>query len=136
MFKNLGSYYLAVFKKYGVIIPAVLVVIAYAILISIEATDAITALIHNGIGGFIAIAAVAVVALAGGIVYTVLKLNSKEVGIMDLGVTVLSAIALLTIVMFCFAPGVGWFAGLKWGVSAALLITCVAFAVVRSNKIA
>ena len=135
MFKKLGNYYLSVFKKYGVVIPAVVVAVAYALLITVEATNALGALLKASKAAFIVIGVLAAAGAITGIVFSVLKLKNKAVSFIDLGLTLLAAITLLMLIMFCFATGTGWFAWLKWCVTAALLIISVVFAVLRSKNV-
>lgn len=135
MFKKLGNYYLSVFKKYGVVIPAVVVAVAYALLITVEATDALTALLRSSKVAFIVIGVLAAGGAITGVVFSVLKLKNKAVGFIDLGLTILAAVTLLMLIMFCFSGSHGWFAWMKWCVTAALLIVSVVFAVLRSKNV-
>lgn len=135
MLQKIGSFYLGVFKKYGIIIPAVLVVISFAIMLSIEATNALTALIHSSKAMFIILACVVGLALVAGTVYTVLKLKNSEIGIHDLGITAISAVALCMLVMYIFAGAGGALGICKWVITAVVLVLCVALSVLRSNHV-
>ncbi len=135
MIQKIGNYYLNVFKKYGVIIPAILVVVAFAIMISLEVTDAPSTLLENSKGLFITVLCIGVAAVIAAAVYCVLKIKNEKIGIQDLCLTVIAALALLMIVMFIFAPGKGIVAVLKWVVCALVLIASVAISALRSNHI-
>ena len=136
MLQKIGSYYLGVFKKYGVVIPAILLIVAYAIMISLEATDAIgIGLLKNNLPVFIVLACIAGLVFVGGIVYSVLKLNNKEIGIHDLGLTLVSILTVLMLVMYAFENATSLFTTLKWIITAVVTVVCVIVSVLRAKKV-
>ncbi len=135
MLKKIGNYYLAIIKKYGVIIPAILVSVAFLCLLCIDVFDGLRALPK---GAFIALAVVAVLAVVAGGVYSVLKLKVKEIAVHDLVIACLAACCIPTLIMFCFtgygslADGLGFW---KWVVTLVGLAICVALGVFRSKNL-
>ncbi len=135
MLKKIGQYYAKTFKKFGWIIPAVVVAVAYGILITLEATDAFSALIRNVAPLFWVLFAVGCAAVVAGVVFTVLKLKKAEVCIIDVCLACIAAAALLVLIMFCFAPGAGWFSAVKWSVTAAILVASLVLTYFRVQNV-
>jgi hypothetical protein len=119
MLKKIGQYYAKTFKKFGWIIPAVVVGVAFAIAITLEATNAFHALISAVAPLFWVLYSVGCAAVVAGVVFTVLKLKKAEVCIIDVCLACMAALAFLMIIMCCFS-GSGWL--LKWITAPVVLV--------------
>ena len=84
MLKKIGNYYLGIIKKFGVVIPSVIVGVLILCGILVDAFNGLSALSN---GGFIAILVIAGVLFVAGVVYSVLKLKSKAPGKVDITIT-------------------------------------------------
>ncbi|MBQ3001636.1 MAG: hypothetical protein IJD76_04115 [Bacilli bacterium] len=122
MMKKIGQYYATVFKKFGILIPVLGIAAAYVILILMERNNVFSALIHASKTWFIVLAAVGCAALVAGAVYVYLKLKAPQVNVLDLCLFAVTALALLMLVMFCFAPGAGFMGVFKWTVVAVVFV--------------
>ena len=134
--KKLGKYYGKVFGIYGLLTPLVITALLYVVLIVMERTDAFTAIYRKSAGWFLTIAIVGGVLLVAAIVFTIIKALSKEVNFVDLCLVIVTALAILLFVLFCFQPGNGsWLSILKWTGTAIILIASVALSVLRSLRV-
>ena len=74
--------------------------------------------------------------MVAAIVFTIIKALSKEVNFVDLCLVIVTALAILLFVLFCFQPGNGsWLSILKWTGTAIILIASVALSVLRSLRV-
>ena len=124
MLKKIGNYYLGIIKKFGVVIPSVIVGVLILCGILVDAFNGLTALSE---GGFIAVAIIGCVIFVAGIVYTVLKLKAKELGYHDLGLACFAVAGIVMLISFIFLGGMLW----KWLTVAIGVIVCIAVAVLR-----
>lgn len=124
MLKKIGNYYLGIIKKFGVVIPSVIVGVLILCGILVDAFNGLSALSN---GGFIAILVIAGVLFVAGVVYSVLKLKSKELGYHDLGLACLAAAGIIMLISFIFLGGAAW----KWIVALVGVIACIAVSVLR-----
>ncbi len=124
MLKKIGNYYLGIIKKFGVVIPSVIVGVLILCGILVDAFNGLSALSN---GGFIAILVIAGVLFVAGVVYSVLKLKSKELGYHDLGLACLAAAGIIMLIAFIFLGGAAW----KWIVALVGAIACIAVSVLR-----
>ena len=137
MLQKLGNYFVNVFKKYGVVIPAILLVVAFAIMISLDVTDAFTAIKRNSVALLVVIGCVVGLAFVAGAVLAFLKRENAKAGLQDLAVIVIAALTLLMMIMFIFTGGkAGSVVTIcKWAFTAFAFVVCIALAVVRSNHV-
>ncbi len=124
MLKKIGNYYLGIIKKFGVVIPSVIVGVLILCGILVDAFDGLTALSD---GGFIAVAVIGCVIFVAGIAYTVLKLKAKELGYHDLGLACFAVAGIVMLISFIFLGGMLW----KWLTVAIGVVVCIAVAVLR-----
>ena len=134
MFKKIGQYYAKTFKKFGLIIPVLAIVVTFAVAIVLEATNAFTALLGAVESLFWILFAVGCAVVVAGVVLTVLNLKKTEVGVIDLCLTCISAITFLMIIMFLFTLGGGQML-LKWIVTSVVLVGSLLLTVFRSQKV-
>ncbi len=134
MLQKIYNYYLGVIKKYGIVIPAVIVAVSFGGMIAMDVTNALSGLVRNVLPLFIVLACLAGAAFVAGVVYTVLKLNSKEIGIQDLGMACLAVIGFLMLVMFIFT-GSNLFSLLKWLGTATVMLTSLGLGIYRALKV-
>ena len=135
MLKKIGNFYSGIAKKYGVIIPALLVVVGFLCLLVVDLNDGLKAILLSSKGMFIALAVVVGCALVAGAVYTVLKIKAKEIAFRDLLLACLTAVCVPTLVMFIFTGGLVSLQLVKWVVALITLVVCLAFTAVRANNI-
>ncbi len=124
MLKKIGNYYLGIIKKFGVVIPSVIVGVLILCGILVDAFDGLTALSD---GGFVAVAIIGCAIFVAGIVYTVLKLKAKELGYHDLGLACFAVAGIVMLISFIFLGGMLW----KWLTVAIGVIVCIAVGVLR-----
>ena len=124
MLKKIGNYYLGIIKKFGVVIPSVIVGVLILCGILLDAFGALTALTD---GGFIAVAIIGCALFVAGVVYTVLKLKAKELGYHDLGLACLAVAGIVMLIAFIFLGGMLW----KWLTVVIGVIACVTLSVLR-----
>ena len=134
MLQKIGNYYLGVIKKYGIVIPVAIVVASFVAMIFLDVFNGLTALVNNMLPLFIILVCVVGLAFAAGFVYTVLKLNSKEIGIQDLGMACLAVIGFLMLIMFLFT-GSALFSLLKWLGTATVMLTSLGLGIYRALKV-
>lgn len=134
MLQKIGNYYLGVIKKYGIVIPVAIVVASFVAMIFLDVFNGLTALVNNMLPLFIILVCVVGLAFAAGVVYTVLKLNSKEIGIQDLGMACLAVIGFLMLIMFLFT-GSALFSLLKWLGTATVMLTSLGLGIYRALKV-
>ena len=135
MLKKIGNYYLSIIKKFGVVIPSVVIGAAFLCLLFIDAFDGLTALAHSVRGLYVAIAIIVPAAALGGAIYIALKIKAKELSINDLALACFSAICVLALLMFIFT---GAFVGLglwKWVLCLIALVASLALTFFRVKNI-
>ena len=136
MLQKIGNYFVNVFKKYGVVIPAILLVVAFAIMISLDATDVFTAIARKSVALLIVIGCVVGLAFVVGAVFTFLKRENSKVGIQDLAIVLVAALTILMVIMFIFTGGNGSYVTIcKWVFTLLALVVCSVLAVLRSNHV-
>ena len=135
MLQKIANYYLGILKKFGLVIPVAAVSASYVAMILCEAFNAFSGIFRNVLPLFIILACVGGAALIAGVVYVVLKLNSKEIGIQDLVMACLAVIAFLMLIMFCFTSGASWMTALKWSATSVVMLISLGFSVYRALKV-
>jgi hypothetical protein len=135
MLKKIGNYYLSIAKKYGVIVPALLVVMGFLCVLSIDVYDGLKAIILDSKGTFIALAVVAGCAFIAGAIYFVLKLKTKEIAFQDLIMACFTAICIPTLIMFIFTGGLVSLPLIKWVVTLILFVVSLALTAVRAGNV-
>lgn len=132
--KKLMKYYGNIFNTYGILTPIVIVALAFVVLLAMEKNDVFTSLINNNKGWFVVLAIVGALVLVGCAALVVLKLKEEEINVVDLGLLVVSAIAVVLLVVFCFNPGNGSALSVfKWIVAVLVLVAGVAGSCLRSQ---
>lgn len=132
--KKLMKYYGNIFNTYGILTPIVIVALAFVVLLAMEKNDVFTSLINNNKGWFVVLAIASALVLVGCVALVVLKLKEEEINVVDLGLLVISAIALVLLVVFCFNPGNGSALSIfKWILAALVLVASIAGSCLRSQ---
>lgn len=132
--KKLMKYYGNIFNTYGILTPIVIVALAFVVLLAMEKNDVFTSLINNNKGWFVVLAIASALVLVGCVALVVLKLKEEEINVVDLGLLVISAIALVLLVVFCFNPGNGSALSIfKWILAALILVASIAGSCLRSQ---
>ena len=121
MLKKIEQYYVNTFKKFGWIIPSVIVGVAFAIAITLEATNSFGALIKAAKPLFWVLFGIGSAAIVAGVVFTVLNIKKEEVNATDVGLVCMIALTFLMMIMYLFTLGVGQMA-LKWIVTPVILV--------------
>jgi hypothetical protein len=135
MINKIGNYYSAVIKKFGVIIPAILVTVAFLCLLCIDLFDGLRAILLASKGVFIAVAAIGGCALIAGVVYSLNKMKSKELALRDLLLVCFSALCIPTLIMFIFTGGLISLPLIKWVVTLILFVVSLALTAVRAGNV-
>lgn len=135
--KKFGQFYLNLFKKYGVLIPLVIVALVFVAVIFMDKNDVFSKLLDNAKGGFVALAIVGILAALVCAVLVVVKVKVSEVTVVDLCLEMVSALALVMLIMFCFMPGQSGSAVtvLKWLLTSVGLVGSLAISYVRAQAI-
>lgn len=132
--KKLLKYYGNIFNTYGILTPIVIVALAFVVLLAMEKNNVFSALINNHKGWFVVLAIVGALVFVAAAALTVLKLKEENVNIVDLGLLVVTAIALVLLVIFCFNPGNGSaFSVFKWIMGVLVLILGFAGSCLRTK---
>lgn len=136
MLKKIGQYYAKTFKKFGWIIPAVSVAVAFGIVIALDATNALSTLQASAAGPlFWVLFAVGCAAIVAGAVFTVLKLKKPEVNVIDVCLACVAALALLSIIVFCIAHTGSYMLILKWTVTPVVLVASLVLTYFRVQNV-
>ena len=135
MLQKIGSYYLGIIKKYGLVIPVAIVCASYVSMILCELFDTFSTLAKTVLPAFIVVVCVVGLAFAAGVIYTVWKLNSKKIGIQDLGAACLAVVAFLMLVMFCFTSYPSWMTAVKWSAVSVVMLTSLGLGLYRALKV-
>ena len=135
--KKFGQYYINLFKKYGVLVPIVIVALIFIALLFMDKNNVFSSLLDNSKAGFIVLTVVGGVVMVACGVLVVLKVNNAEVTVVDLCLEMISGLSLIMLIMFCFEPGkLGSVVTiLKWVITAILLIGSLAISFVRAKTI-
>lgn len=135
--KKFGQFYLNLFKKYGVLIPLVIVALVFVAVIFMDKNDVFSKLLDGSTGGFVALAIVGILAVLVCAVLVVVKVKASEVTVVDLCLEMVSALALVMLIMFCFMPGQAGSAVtvLKWLLTSVGLVGSLAISYVRAQAI-
>ena len=135
MLKKIGQYYAKTFKKFGWIIPAVAVAVAFGLVIALDATNAPSKLQAAAGPLFWVLFAVGCAAVVAGAVFTVLKLKKPEVNVIDVCLACVAAFALLSIIVFCFAHSGSYMLVLKWTVAPIVLVASLVLTYFRVQNV-
>lgn len=135
--KKFCQYYINLFKKYGVLIPIVIVALIFVALLFMDKNDVFSSLLNNSKAGFLVLTVVGCVLMIVCGVLVVLKVKNTEVTVVDLCLEMVSALSLIMLIMFCFEPGKfgSIVTILKWVITAILLIGSLAISFVRAKSI-
>ncbi len=135
--KKFGQYYINLFKKYGVLIPIVIVTLIFVALLFMDKNDVFTSLLDNSKTGFIILTVVGCVVMIACGVLVILKVKNKEVTVADLCLEMVSVLSLIMLITFCFEPGKpgSIVTILKWVITAVLLVGSLAISFMRSKSI-
>lgn len=135
--KKFCQYYKNLFKKYGVLIPLIIVALLFVALLFMDKNDVFTSLLNSTKAGFIVLAIIGVLAVLVCAVLVVVKVKSSEVTVVDLCLEMVSVLALAMLIMFCFEPGCAGSAVtvLKWVLTSVGLVGSLAISFVRSRAI-
>lgn len=135
MLQKLGHYYANVFKKFGVIVPAIIAILAVAVLVAFEVNDVFTAMKKSSEVLFLILLCVGCVAVVAFCALAFVKASAKEVGMMDVLILIGGIVAIGGLVMFIFNPGKHLLGILKWVVFGVILLASLVYGVVRSGKV-
>ena len=135
--KKFGQYYVSLFKKYGVLIPIVIVALLFVALLFMDKNNVFTSLLNSSKAGFIVLAIVGIVIVLSCGTLVVIKVKNTEVTVVDLCLEMVSALSLVLLISFCFEPGEAKSVVtiLKWVITAVLLIGSLAISYVRARLI-
>ena len=135
MLKKIGNYYLGIIKKFGVVIPSVIVGVSFLCMLFIDLFNGLRAIQLAAPAVFVVIAILAIGAFIAGAVYTVLKLKSKSLGIQDLGLACVAAAGVLCLIMFIFTGGLVGIGLWKWIITLIGLAIDLALSVLRVRNL-
>lgn len=135
--KKFGQYYINLFKKYGVLIPIVIVALIFVALLFMDKNNVFSSLLDNSKAVFIIFTVIGCVVMIACGVLVVLKVKNTEVTVVDLCLEMVSALSLIMLIMFCFEPGKSGSVVtiLKWVITAILLIGSLAISFIRAKAI-
>ena len=132
MMKKIGQYYAAIFKKFGILIPVLGIAAAFVIVILMDTNDVFTKM---GPGWFITLVCIGCAAVIAGGVFVYLKIKTPQVGVLDLCLFAVSALALLMLIMFIFTKGTGYIAVLKWTIMSVVLVAGLVLSFFRVKNV-
>jgi drug/metabolite transporter (DMT)-like permease len=137
MIKKLINYFWSVIKKYGIILPAAIAVVGFGVMLTLDILDVPTKLLQNDLAWlFIVLVVLVAGALGYGVYYTYTKFTDKELGIHDLGITCIGAIAILSLISFFFTTRI--FSGItlaRWIVIIAVAALSIVLAIFRTKNV-
>ncbi len=132
MMKKIGQYYAAIFKKFGILIPVLGIAAAFVIVILMDTNDVFTKM---GTGWFITLVCIGCAAVIAGGVFVYLKIKTPQVGVLDLCLFAVSALALLMLIMFIFTTGTGYITVLKWTIMSVVLVAGLVLSFFRVKNV-
>lgn len=132
MMKKIGQYYAAIFKKFGILIPVLGIAAAFVILILMDTNNVFSAMTS---AWFIVLVCLGCAAVIAGGVFVYLKIKTPQVGVLDLCLFAVSALALLSLIMFIFTTGTGYITVLKWVIMGVVLAAGLALSFFRVKNV-
>ena len=132
MMKKIGQYYAAIFKKFGILIPVLGIAAAFVIVILMDTNDVFAKM---GPGWFITLVCIGCAAVIAGGVFVYLKIKTPQVGVLDLCLFAVSALALLMLIMFIFTTGTGYITVLKWTIMSVVLVAGLVLSFFRVKNV-
>lgn len=132
MMKKIGQYYAAIFKKFGILIPVLGIAAAFVIVILMDTNDVFSSMKP---WLFITLVCIGCAAVIAGGVFVYLKIKTPQVGVLDLCLFAVSALALLMLIMFIFTKGTGYIAVLKWTIMSVVLVAGLVLSFFRVKNV-
>ena len=133
--QKMAKYYVGVIKKFGIVIPAIIAAVAYAIVLTMDLLNVPSKLLNGGVVWFVIIAVVLVGAVVFGAIYTIKNLEAKEYAIQDVALTIIAAVGVLTILTIIFTSGVNAMSATKWIVVVAGTVLAFVLSFLRTKNI-
>lgn len=135
--KKFGQFYLNLFKKFGVLIPLVIVALIFVAGLFMDQNNLFSSILESTNAGFIVLAIVGILAVLVCAVLVVVKVKASDVTVVDLCLEMFSALALVMLIMFCFNPGQSGspVTVLKWLLTSVGLVASLVISYVRAQSI-
>lgn len=135
--KKFGQFYLNLFKKYGVLIPLVIVALVFVAALFMDQNNVFSSLLEKSNAGFIVVAIIGILAALVCAVLVVVKVKASEVTVVDLCLEMVSALALAMLIMFCVNTGQSGspVTVLKWLLTSVGLVASLVISYVRAQSI-
>jgi hypothetical protein len=137
MVKKLINYFWSVIKKYGIILPVAIAVVGFGVMLTLDILNVPSLLLQGKLLWlFIVLVVLVAAALGYGVYYTYTKLADKELGIHDLGITCIGAIAVLSLISFFFTThGFSGMTLARWIVIVAVAALSIVLAIFRTKNV-
>jgi hypothetical protein len=133
MLRSVGDYWVNILKKYGVIIPAIMVLIMFMVMIAVDLTDAVSILMQTSLDGFIILACAVAVVFGVGVYYVFSKLKEEQISHYDLVLLVATALSACMLVLFIFTMSSNLLSICKCAFTVIMFVTCIILTVLRAN---
>lgn len=133
--KKLGNYYGQVARKYGVVLPLIVVAALFALACLFEVNDLFNALKKASEGVFYTLFIVALVAFVIAIAYVFIKGKSEEVCVLDACLTWGAVLFIACLVLFCCNISASWFSVAKIVVASVGILVAIIAAALRTKYV-
>lgn len=133
--KKLGNYYGQVARKYGVVLPLIVVAALFALACLFEVNDLFNALKKASEGVFYTLFIVALVAFVIAIAYVFIKGKSEEVCVLDACLTWGAVLFIACLVLFCCNISDSWFSVAKIVVASVGILVAIIAAALRTKYV-
>lgn len=133
--KKLGRFYGEVAKKYGVVLPLIVVAALFALVCLFELNDLFFALLNASAGVFYTLFIVGLVAFVVAVAYVFIKGKSEEICALDACITWATVLAVAALVLFCINANSSIIGIAKLAVAGVAVLVCVVSACLRTKYV-